>query len=97
MLIRSVRGVRTSDPAGYAWAGLREFRNIRSTVKKIIDLHRIPIAQIKNVEKQAEQIKFCLEQAEEYFFAAKAVSSATKPVLVYYGIVSLALAEILFK
>jgi hypothetical protein len=36
-------------------------------------------------------------QAREYFLAANAVSIATKPNLLYYGTMSLALAEILFK
>jgi hypothetical protein len=36
-------------------------------------------------------------QAREYFAAANSVSTATKPNLLYYGAMSLALAEILFK
>lgn len=52
---------------------------------------------MSNAKKQAEQIKFCLTQAKEYFEASKLVTLATKPVLQYYCIMSLALAEILLK
>ncbi|HEY2706934.1 MAG TPA: hypothetical protein VGI95_02665 [Caulobacteraceae bacterium] len=60
-------------------------------------LQHPPPEQARNVRKQAEQIRYCVIQAKEYFDAALAVSLATKPVLLYYGVMSLALAEILFK
>jgi hypothetical protein len=50
-----------------------------------------------HVRKQAQQLRYCLIQAREYFSAAGSVSIATKPNLLYYGTMSLALAEILFK
>jgi hypothetical protein len=53
--------------------------------------------QRPNAVKQATQIRYCLTQAREYFDAARVVSLATKPNLLYYGLMSLALAEILFK
>jgi hypothetical protein len=53
--------------------------------------------QRTNVRKQATQIRQCLIQAREYYDAATAVTLATKPVLLYYSVMSLALAEILLK
>ncbi|MGN6284519.1 MAG: YaaC family protein [Afipia sp.] len=85
------------DPAAYAWANLRRFQNVEFTTEKIIEAQQVRPDHRKNVRKQAEQIRFCLLQAREYFSAAQSVSLATKPNLLYYGTMSLALAEILFK
>jgi hypothetical protein len=60
-------------------------------------LHHVPERHRADVRKQSLQIRYCLFQAREYFTAAAAVSLATKPNLLYYGTMSLALAEILFK
>ena len=50
-----------------------------------------------NAKKQAEQLRYCLTQAKEYYDAALSVSLATRPVLMYYSMMSLALSEILMK
>lgn len=47
--------------------------------------------------KQAEQIRFSLMQARDYYDSSRAVSAVTKPVLLYYCLMNLATAEILFK
>jgi len=60
-------------------------------------IHSVPTKHRENVRKQAAQIRYCLIQAREYFAAAATVTLATKPNLLYYGTMSLALAEILFK
>ncbi|WP_442895877.1 YaaC family protein [Bradyrhizobium sp. AZCC 2262] len=57
----------------------------------------MPRRYYDDVRKQALQIRYCLLQAREYFTAAASVSLATKPNLLYYGTMSLAFAEILFK
>jgi hypothetical protein len=59
--------------------------------------HQVPSKHRDNVRKQAQQIRYCLVQAREYFTAAATVTLATKPNLLYYGTMSLALAEVLFK
>lgn len=56
-----------------------------------------PLKQLPNCKKQAQQIRYCLRQAEEYFSASDAVSLATQPLLQYYGTMSLAIAEFLLK
>jgi hypothetical protein len=60
-------------------------------------IHRIDQRWRGDVKKQAQQLRYCIIQAREYFAAAATVSLATKPNLLYYGTMSLALAEILFK
>jgi hypothetical protein len=56
----------------------------------------VPAAKQHFVKLQAESIRYCLQQALEYREAAPA-STFTRPTLVYYSIMSLALCEILFK
>jgi len=97
MIIREAQKVRTADPAGYAWAVLRKFQNVELVAKKLIEIHSIPSKHHDDARKQAQQLRYCLIQAREYFAAAAVVSTATKPNLLYYGTMSLALAEILFK
>lgn len=97
MIIEQVREILADDPVRFAWTGLRQFQNVQYTVGKIEEYHDPPASQKKNVLKQAQQIRYCLAQAEEYFTASSVVSLATKPLLLYYGIMSLALAEILIK
>jgi hypothetical protein len=97
MIIEHARSVHTSDRAAFAWAGLRRSQNVETTTNKLIHIHSIPRKQHQNAKKQASQIRYCLVQAREYFAAASVVSLATKPNLLYYGLMSLALAEILLK
>lgn len=97
MIISRSRVLETPDRRYYAWNGLARFRNVKYTARHISELHSVVEAHHRNVIKQAEQIRFCILQAEEYFSAARVVTSATKPLLLYYGVMSLALAELLLK
>lgn len=83
--------------ARFAWAGIKRFQNIGTVVDLINALHSPPASQQANVKKQATQIRYCLTQAKEYYDAASAVSLATRPTLLYYSCMHLALAEILLK
>ncbi len=47
--------------------------------------------------KKARQIVASLEQGKEYFFASEGVGAIAKPLLVYYGVLSLSRAVILFS
>ena len=60
-------------------------------------MHKLPSKQAKNAEKQADQIRFFLIQAKEYFDASRTVTLVTRPVLLYYSAMCLATSEILFK
>ncbi|WP_080401642.1 YaaC family protein [Burkholderia ubonensis] len=100
MIIESINIIKTRDAAKHAWSRIMQFQNIQLTVDSICKLHNIPESDKNNksnARSQAEQIKYCLSQAKEYFDAANVVSLATKPVLLYYSAMSMALAEILLK
>ena len=97
MVITGVRSFQAPDISAYAWRGLNHFQNVDHAANTIMRLHGLPEKHRSNARKQAEQLKYCLTQAKEYFIAADAVSLATRPVLLYYGVMSLALAEVLLK
>jgi hypothetical protein len=97
MIISNSRKVRTADPSAFAWAGLRKNQNVDLMADELMKMHHVEPKWRDNVKKQAQQLRYCIIQAREYFTAAQAVSLATKPNLLYYGTMSLALAEILFK
>lgn len=100
VIISSINLIKSRDIAQYCWSRIAQFQNVQLTTNLICDLHNIPNtdrSNRSNAKNQAEQIKYCLAQAREYFDAASGVSLATKPVLLYYSIMSMALAEILLK
>ncbi len=97
MILTSARNVATSDPESFAWANLRKYQNVELVEHAIVTLHSLTKNNRRNARKQARQLRYCLIQAREYFSAAKNVTLATKPTLQYYGLMSLALAEILLK
>ena len=97
MILATVVRVDDPDISRYAWSRLRRFRNIPEVEERVVRRHDLDGGQRPNARKQATQIRHCLIQAQEYFEAASAVSLATKPVLFYYCIMSLALAEVLLK
>lgn len=97
MIITRCQKIKTQDPARFAWSRISQFQNLEHTTDVICRLHLLEKSQLANARNQAEQIKYCLTQAKEYVSAAAGVTLATKPVLLYYSIMSLALAEILLK
>ena len=97
MLLEETALIEGRDVSQFSWASLRQFQNVNFTADRIIKLHNVDQRYQKNAKKQAEQLRYCILQAEEYFRAAESVTMATKPVLIYYGIISLALAKVLFK
>jgi len=97
MILHSAARVEDADLSRYAWSRLRRFRNVSEVEDRIVRLHDLEARHRPNARKQAMQIRHCLLQAEEYFDAAAVVTLATKPLLYYYSIMSLALAEVLLK
>lgn len=97
MIIQAASLVPNDDIARQAWAGLARFQNVPFVEEQICQLHNLGKDQRQNARKQARQIRYALIQAKEYFDAARPVTLATKPNLLYYCIMSLALAEILLK
>ncbi|MBS1972324.1 MAG: hypothetical protein JSU04_18605 [Bdellovibrionales bacterium] len=80
-----------------AWDWLETYRSVPYVTNLLMKWHSVPKNQKGNVQKQAEQIRYCIQQAKEYRDASKTVSLATKPLLLYYSCMCLALAEILVK
>lgn len=98
MIITSVEVIPSgTNIIEYAWSGLRRYQNVNYVSSEIFRLQSPPEKQKANVYKQSLQVRDCLIQASEYFNAAKYVSLSTKPLLYYYGMMSLALSEILIK
>lgn len=97
MIIEQITPISHLDKINFAWRGLRRFHNTNYTSEKLVHAHAIPEKQKPNANKQADQIRLCLMLAKDYFDAAQTVSLTTKPVLIYYSIMNLAVAEVLFK
>jgi hypothetical protein len=97
-MITGVRDIVSHDPSREVWKYLRLFSSIDGTVEKLRRIHRVPEGQHEaNLKKQARQIGYCIRQAEEYFQASERVELATRPLLLYYGCVSLSQALVLIK
>ncbi len=90
-----IRSISESYAHSRIWNELLLFRDVEYAQSQLVRLHRTPATQMRNVRKQAVQIGYCIIQAKEYFDAASSTSNATKPVLLYYSAMSLALAQIL--
>jgi hypothetical protein len=97
VILGNASNFRANDIAAYAWGHLAVYQNVAYTAQRIIANHRLPERHWENARRQAKQIRYCLIQAKEYFDAAKAVTLSTRPALLYYCAMSLALTEILMK
>src|ERR1700722_13654198 len=96
--IGSVREITADNPSAEIWKYLRFFLDATATAELIHQIHGLPAkTEAKNIQKQAQQIGFCIRQAEQYFIASTQVGLPTRPVLLYYGAVSLSQALILLK
>jgi hypothetical protein len=90
----------TTDASAFGWSKIRRYHNIDFTSDCIVQFHNLQGQRKKlasNIAKQAEQIRFCLMLAKEYFDAGSSVTLATRPTLYYYSVMYLAMAELLLK
>ena len=94
-MINSIKRYKTENATNEVWKNLKYLSHTPLIEKSIKNSN--PKASSANIRKQAQQISYCIRQSEEYFIAAKNVSLTTKPLLLYYGVVSLANALILLK
>jgi hypothetical protein len=97
MILTQAKTVDPRNLANFAWSGLRRFQNVDYVSGQIMQMHGLGKEHREDAKKQATQIRFCLIQAREYYDAALGSSLATKPALLYYAAMHLALTEILFK
>ncbi|TGK79294.1 hypothetical protein EHQ23_16930 [Leptospira bourretii] len=83
------------DKRKAGWKHLKYFCDTEYAVSQMRYLQKIPEGNYSNLRKQAEQVRYCILQAEEYFQSAENVSIITKPNLLYYGCASLTKAMLL--
>jgi hypothetical protein len=97
-MIERFKDISSENPIGQVWKLLRSFLDIPSVSEKIRQIHQVPERKhAANIKKQAEQIGYCIRQAEEYFKASSQVGLPTRPTLLYYGGVSLSRALVLLR
>jgi len=95
-LIERVQELVAEEPTREVWKRLRYFLDPASASDLIRRRQGLSPGQFEaDVKKQAHQLGFSILQAEEYFTASERVSLPTRPVLLYYGAVSLSKALIL--
>lgn len=97
MLVNHVGVFDDVDVEEFSWGGIELFLNPELSQRRIKEIHALPQSQKKNVHKQAEHIRYCINMAREYSTAAGAVSYSVSPVLHYYCCMWLATAEALMK
>lgn len=96
--MNTYRDIVTEDPIAQVWKLLRSFLDCDFVVARIKALQGVSEPKFSaDVRKQAKQIGYCIRQAEEYFRAQSHVGLATRPLLLYYGVISLATAIVLLR
>ncbi|MBD2571056.1 YaaC family protein [Anabaena lutea] len=100
-MINSYKDITSENPIKEVWKFLKYFQDVEFSRTQHCRIQKISDNEYKqrksNINKQAKQIGYCIRQAEQYFEAASQVSLATRPILLYYGAVSLSQALILLK
>lgn len=100
-MITSVTNLTSENPTLEIWRYLRLFVNVDRGVKQIRAAQKLSDELAEkhksNLKKQAVQIGYSIRQAEQYFRASNEVGLATRPLLLYYGCVSLSRALILMR
>jgi hypothetical protein len=101
--IKDIKIYNVEEPIKKIWKELRYFKDVNYTLNLITSRLKDGLTNEEvnkhkdNIYKQSNQIKNCIQQAEEYFVSSNYVGLSTKPVLLYYGIVCLSQALYLFK
>lgn len=97
--IADFKEITSENPIKQIWKLLRFFLDESSVSDMIREIHGIEKGgkQDANIRKDARQIGYCIRQAEEYFHASSQVDLPTRPLLLYYGVSSLAWALIILR
>jgi hypothetical protein len=96
-MIQNYIDVPSENPIQFIWKNLRYYLDTCYVADRIAEIHKIEPKHKKNADKQAEQLGYCIRQAEEYFKASEQVGLPTRPTLMYYGAVSLSKALVLLR
>ncbi len=86
---------KSKNPYKQIWKYLHSYKDQNFSLKKIKSFS--PKANKDTLKKKAKQIGYCIRQSEEYFCASEEVSLATRPLLLYYGVMCLSYALIVLK
>jgi hypothetical protein len=89
----------TDQPYTTMWAHLRVLAHVHNAKRLLLNQlggsRSVPPPSDELLDKKASQISYCVLQADEYFRAAESVSINTSPLLLFYGMLSLAKALII--
>lgn len=88
----------TDNPERALWDQLlflSHEKNLEQLLLGKLSTRRTPIPNQEKIELKAKQAAYCIQQAYEYYQAAKATTISTSPLQLYYGMLSLAKAVIL--
>lgn len=97
-MITGLKKITSENPLSQIWKFLRFFLDPDFASERMRQIQEIPEGEhVANVKKQAKQIGYCIRQAEEHFQSSSQVGLATRPILLYYGAVSLSQALVLLK
>lgn len=88
--------IRTNNINRFTWSRFARYHNVSWVEERLISIHNVEKRYHHFVRKQAIDISFCIRQAQEYFKAGSKADSSVSPLLIYYGVTSLATALILF-
>jgi len=91
--------LRYSDLEKQVWREihtLSDLRIIKERLKKQAKLDGAALSDAFATQK-AKDIQYCIKQAKDYFVSSKSATLVIKPTLIYYGIISLAAALIIYK
>lgn len=97
MLVEDVAYAPPTGQRKFYWARINSYRNTDFTIERLISLHNPSKKQFSNIKKQALQIRYVLQQAQEYFESCTESAITTRPTQFYYFVMGLALFEILLK
>jgi len=87
--------IRTGNVEKELWFYLGLFSQEGYVRRRLSDMHaNLPIRKLR---ERAFRINSCINQAKEYYEAAKSTSILTRPLLLYYGMYSLAKALIYLR
>lgn len=89
--------ISESRGADIAWRRMSAFQDIERASTRLMAEREIPRSQKDNVRKQMQQLAFSIEQAREFFRSALVSGPSTRALMAYYGVTSLANAEILWR
>ena len=88
----------TDQPYATMWAHLRVLAHVHNAKRLLLNQlggsRTVPPPDDELLDRKASQISYCILQADEYFRAAESVSINTSPLLLFYGMLSLAKALI---